>query len=262
MTAIARCIGFLAVLIFLSLSSATTISAASTCQLVLGFRTLHDLVPDAVGDCLVDEHHNPDNGDGLQETTRGLLVWRKADNFTAFTDGYRSWVNGPNGLQVRLNTESFAWERTAVTPAPRPVVPSPTANGRIFLVHIDDGGRNGQAIGCGDSLVAVDRPVPSGNDRALQVRSILTSLFTAPSSFPPTGLYNVFSKGTIRIDNVRIDGGLLEVRLSGQALIGGICDAPRFDGQIKATLQQFDWVRSVTVFVNGTPIETVFSGRG
>ena len=38
----------------------------------------------------------------------GLLVWRKADNHTAFTDGYRTWVNGPYGLQVRLNTARFS----------------------------------------------------------------------------------------------------------------------------------------------------------
>jgi hypothetical protein len=27
----------------------------------------------------------------------GLLVWRKADNFTAFSVGYRTWVGGPSG---------------------------------------------------------------------------------------------------------------------------------------------------------------------
>jgi len=55
--------------------------------------------------------HNPQNGDALQlTTTGGMLVWRKADNWTAFTDGYRSWINGPNGLQERLNTQRFSWE--------------------------------------------------------------------------------------------------------------------------------------------------------
>ncbi len=248
MIVIARCIGCVAVLVIVLTMGVTTVSAAPTCQLVLGFRSLHDLVPEIVGDCLVDEHHNPDNGDGLQETARGLLVWRKADNFTAFTDGYRSWVNGPNGLQVRLNTESFSWER---------------ANGRIFLVRIDDGGRNGQAIGCGDSLIAIDNAVPPGSDRALQVRSLLTRLFNAPSSIPPAGLYNVFAKSMLRIDDVRIDdSGLLEVRLSGLAQLGGVCDAPRFEGQIKATLQQFSWVRAVTILVNGTPVVRIFSGHG
>ena len=43
---------------------------------------LHDLIPQVVGDCVTDEYHNPLNGDGLQESVSGLLVWRKADNWT------------------------------------------------------------------------------------------------------------------------------------------------------------------------------------
>ena len=46
----------------------------------------------------------------MQQTANGLLVWRKADNFTAFTDGYRSWIAGPYGVQARLNSERFFWE--------------------------------------------------------------------------------------------------------------------------------------------------------
>jgi hypothetical protein len=82
---------------------------AANCTFVLGFRALHDLIPGVVGDCATNEAHGA-NGDGLQMTSRGLLVWRKADNFTAFTDGYRTWVNGPFGLQTRLNTARFPWE--------------------------------------------------------------------------------------------------------------------------------------------------------
>ena len=90
----------------------------SDCRFVLGFATLHALIPDIVGICLDDEQHNPANGDGLQHTTHGLLVWRKADNFTAFTDGYRTWVNGPYGLEERLNSERFPWEADAGGPYP------------------------------------------------------------------------------------------------------------------------------------------------
>src|SRR4051794_36231257 len=75
----------------------------SPCEFRLGFRALHDLIPDVVGNCASDETHNPQNGDALQQTTRGLLVWRKADNWTAFTDGSISWLNGPCGLQSRPN---------------------------------------------------------------------------------------------------------------------------------------------------------------
>src|SRR5262249_6675345 len=50
----------------------------------------------------------------------------KADNWTAFTDGYRTWINGPLGLQERLNTGRFSWE-TAIPPAPPTPTPAPVA---------------------------------------------------------------------------------------------------------------------------------------
>lgn len=109
-----------AVLAFVLATALTPPADAAACGFDLGFKALRDRIPDAVGPCLADEHHNPANGDGLQETAGGLLVWRKADNFTAFTDGYRTWVNGPFGVQERLNTETFPWEGAA--PAPQGVV--------------------------------------------------------------------------------------------------------------------------------------------
>ena len=84
--------------------------AAAECQFFLGFKTLRDLIGhEIVGECLESEHHG-DNGDGLQQTTGGLMAWRKADNWTAFTEGYRTWINGPNGLEQRLNSEFLPWE--------------------------------------------------------------------------------------------------------------------------------------------------------
>jgi hypothetical protein len=93
---------------------------AAPCSFALGFKSLHDLIPEQVGACLVDEHHNPTNGDGLQETAGptgagGLLVWRKADNWTAFTDGYHTWINGAFGLERRLNVQLFWWESGATS---------------------------------------------------------------------------------------------------------------------------------------------------
>jgi len=114
---------------------------AEDCQFVLGFKTLHDLIPDIVGSCLVNEHFNPQNGDSLQETTGtrtdggygGLLVWRKSDNFTAFTDGFRTWVNGPFGLQRRLNSERFFWERN---PEGLPITPPPVEGDRCHTAGL------------------------------------------------------------------------------------------------------------------------------
>ena len=124
----------LALLVALALLAALATPAvpaqAADCRFVLGFQALHDLIPTIVGDCLEDEQHNPGPegtpGDGLQHTTNGLLVWRKTDNFTALTDGYRTWVNGPYGLQERLNSQRFPWE---ANPDGLPIV-GPPADGR------------------------------------------------------------------------------------------------------------------------------------
>lgn len=91
------------------LHAAPPASAAPPCTYTLGFATLHDLAPDVVGGCLSDAAPQP-NGDVQQATERGLLVWRKADNWTAFTDGSTTWINGPYGVQARANGERFAWE--------------------------------------------------------------------------------------------------------------------------------------------------------
>jgi hypothetical protein len=106
--------------------------AQAGCQFVLGFARLRDLVgPAVVGDCLEDERFNPASGNAEQRTTGGLLVWRQADNWTAFTDGYRTWLAGPDtlatgGLWVRLNTERFDWEGDSEAGAPPAAPPAPT----------------------------------------------------------------------------------------------------------------------------------------
>ena len=107
---------------------------AADCEFRLGFKTLRDLIGhDIVGECLENEHYN-EISDSNQQTTGGLMAWRKADNWTAFTDGYRTWINGPNGLVQRLNTERFSWEADHIhtpppTPGPAPA-PAPTAASR------------------------------------------------------------------------------------------------------------------------------------
>jgi len=81
-------------------------------EFTLGFKALADQISEVVGEPLGNEYLTAD-GDSLQKTTKGLLVWRKADNWTAFTDGARSWVSGPEGIQARGNDERFPWEATS-----------------------------------------------------------------------------------------------------------------------------------------------------
>lgn len=99
-------------------ASMPAVNAQPSCRFVLGFATLRDLIgAQKVGQCLEDEHFNLENGNSEQQTSGGLMVWRKVDNFTAFTDGATSWINGPNGLQSRPNRDRFSWEKDPVRPS-------------------------------------------------------------------------------------------------------------------------------------------------
>jgi hypothetical protein len=130
------------VAITIVVTGANYIVSAAPCEFMLGFKTLHDLIPAIVGDCTSDELHNPDNGDGLQLTTNGLLVWRKADNFTAFTDSLTTWVNGPYGLQSRPNGDRFDWEvTTSPPPVPPPVESLPPGSDTLVQQAIADAAR-------------------------------------------------------------------------------------------------------------------------
>lgn len=119
--------------LFLLLVGTSTVSAAD-CEFRLGFKTLRDLIGhEIVGECLENEHYNA-IGDSNQHTTGGLLAWRKADNWTAFTDGYWTWINGPQGLVKRLNTDRYTWEADyaevvlGIKPTPTPgAIVQPTA---------------------------------------------------------------------------------------------------------------------------------------
>ncbi|HEX2186069.1 MAG TPA: hypothetical protein VHN78_11255, partial [Chloroflexota bacterium] len=131
----------------LTLSSALPGAAQGlgSCQFILGFAMLRDLVgAETVGDCLENQQYRPESGDFTQAAAGGLMIWRSADNWTAFTDGYQTWINGPFGLEQRLNSERFPWEppmeasapsvaasAAPVAPAPAMPVPAPIAEAPV-----------------------------------------------------------------------------------------------------------------------------------
>lgn len=99
-------LAFVGAALFLCVASA---SADGVYEFRLGFKDLAGQIPGVAGELVEDEHYGA-NGDSIQATTAGLMVWRRADNWTAFTDGSTTWVNGPHGIESRSNDERFDWE--------------------------------------------------------------------------------------------------------------------------------------------------------
>ncbi len=106
----------------------STQARAQSCQYQLGFLAIYNQIPQIVGPCVTNEMYDA-NGNSYQMTANGMMQWRKADNFTAFTHGYRTWVNGPCGLEMRLNTQRFPFE---ANPERLPYVPSSCPAGNVM----------------------------------------------------------------------------------------------------------------------------------
>lgn len=120
-----RLIGVVAFLVVASWAIPWPAQAQESCRFVLGFAALRESIgPQKVGTCLENERFNDENGNAEQRTSGGLLVWRKVDNFTAFTDGGTTWIAGPNGLQSRPNADRFSWEKDPPS-APRAAAANP-----------------------------------------------------------------------------------------------------------------------------------------
>ena len=120
---------------------------------------------------------------------------------------------------------------------------------KVFLVALDDNGRRGRRIGCGDSLVAVTRTVNAPGGATL--RAALEELLAVPHDYD-AGLKNYWRGNGLRVSGVSLGSGLATIRIAGEGpSVAGVCDAPRITEQIRATALQFPAVRRVAVFVNG-----------
>ena len=223
------------------LSTPSLAGAQPRCAFTLGFKALHDLIPRTVGDCLEDEHHNPDNGDGLQQTSGGLLVWRKADNWTAFTDGSTTWLNGPQGLQSRPNAgPPFPWEGQAPTPAARRV--------SVYFSHHPETDADFTAVR------PVDRPAPDAG----VARAALEYLIAGPT--PAERANGYFSELGDMLNGpstcggadfaLTIDAGLATVRFCREIGSAGIGQDARTQAQITTTLEQFPTIQRVRLLTS------------
>jgi hypothetical protein len=143
-----------------------------------------------------------------------------------------------------------------VLPSLEPTVSQVT----IYLVALEDNGANGIQIGCGDSLVPLTLLVEPTHD---PVSTALMQLFSIKNQFlNEAGLYNSLYQSALKVEYVEYGpGGDIWVALSGEYLLGGECDNPRFQGQIEQTIRGAAEVSAVNVTINGKPLHEIVSNR-
>jgi spore germination protein GerM len=131
---------------------------------------------------------------------------------------------------------------------------------KLFLIAVDDAGRSGKKIGCGDSVVAVTREL---RPTRTPLRAALEELLRIPKTYgSDPELYNALSQSELRLVSVSVSRGMARLNFTGRLVMGGVCDGPRVQAQIEQTALQFPTVKKVKVFINGAPLSAYLSERG
>ncbi|WP_217509424.1 hypothetical protein [Pseudarthrobacter sp. C4D7] len=141
-------------------------------------------------------------------------------------------------------------------PAPTGL-PEQVAPLTVYYVAVGDGGISGPRIGCGDSLVATTTaPVRFTDQVGPSVRTLLAN---KSRDLGESGLINALYQSNLAYLGGELNGSTISIWLSGQFMLGGVCDIPRAKAQLEYTAMAASGATSAQVFVNGRPIDEVLS---
>ncbi|MHC6591649.1 hypothetical protein [Arthrobacter sp. C152] len=138
-----------------------------------------------------------------------------------------------------------------------PGLPEQTAPLTVYYVAVDDNGVSGPRIGCGDSLVATTTAPVTFRD---QVGPSINALLANKSrDVGLSGLINALYQSSLTYLGGELDGSTITIWLSGQFMLGGVCDIPRAKAQLEYTAMAASGATSAQVFINNRPIDEVLS---
>lgn len=136
------------------------------------------------------------------------------------------------------------------------MIPLPTSVGLPYVIY-EDGGVSGTLIGCNDSLITVPLAVPASITNWQGLLSWMytellaqTNKGTFETALPPSGL-------TLQSLTTTATGA--HVALTGTLTLGGACDTPRVEEQLKKVVSQFPQFTTIKITMNGTGLAEYLS---
>lgn len=166
-------------------------------------------------------------------------------------------VNGQETI-----SDPFTVLSNPVPPAPtlQPTAPPDGAlfdRTPIYLIATGDQGQTGQEIGCGDSLIPV---TVTFEPTVAPLTAALNELFAIDTrTYGQSGLYNPLYRSDLQVDGIDIQNGVATIALSGDIMIGGVCDTPRVQAMLEQVALQYGTINDVNITVNGAPLGDALS---
>lgn len=161
--------------------------------------------------------------------------------------------------QIPLPTTSIS---PSLPASPTPTNPVPASSHlRLYLVAIDDQGKSGEKVGCGDSIIPVNLS-PDNTSVSAPLRYVIDRLIADKQQYyGQSGLYNALYQSDLSVEGINITNGTASISLKGNIRLAGVCDNPRVEAQLKYTAMQFPTVKKVNITINSKPLENILSEK-
>ncbi len=155
----------------------------------------------------------------------------------------------------------------------KPVKPDETQNKgettlQIAVVKMEDDGKTGEKIGCGDSIIYIEETAEGTKlEDTKKIQLALKELFAIGVTAVDDPYYNGLQHSkNLKVENVNEtdngDNSIIAVMLSGELISAGTCDDPRIEEQIYSTVKANSSADEVQVFINDKELKDYFDMSG
>lgn len=154
---------------------------------------------------------------------------------------------------IRLMVINLEATKPAVvkTVKPFPTDSMPTASMKkvnLYFVALNDNGKSGFGIDCGDSIIAVPYTISSTVE---PLQAVIEKEFSIKNQYySGTNLYNPFYLSNLSVVELRLRKKILTIRLSGDFSVNGKCDYERIKGVLLQTSTQFEGIGNIEIIIN------------
>jgi hypothetical protein len=164
------------------------------------------------------------------------------------------WLLWQNSQNVGVQPSAPGNDTQDETPAPETAA--------VYLVRLEDNGESGELIGCGDSLIPIGIDVPSDLTGNLEgsVAFVVAELIerSKPAAEPH---YSALSTANLSVDSVAETTNGVTVALSGDFTLGGVCDNPRFEYQLRETIRSVTGEQPLEITIDGVQLNDLVGGQ-
>ena len=173
----------------------------------------------------------------------------------------------PIPTETPIPTPTFTPPPTNTVPPPPPTAPPlPTQPAAtltveqsvlVYYINKDEKGR----FGCGEALWYIKTLFPKTGNVPIDVTNALKTILSYHGETIGI-LYHPGAASNLAVNNVEYDTGTVKVYLTGEYVrTKDSCDASRFKDQLRFTIKQFEGVKDIIIYINGTPIADVMARK-